>query len=571
MERMRSAVSTICALILARRRLLSAALAACALACALPARALASETQESILEDDNQLLYTSPRQAVAHLEQLKALGVDRVKVSVVWSLLAPHADSTHRPNIDATNPAVYPQATWNHYDLIVRTAAALGMKVYFIFVPPVPDWALQYPRINQGPPLGKIPKLSEFRQFVEAVGRRYSGTYPDPDPPTVTPPSQGAGLTILGVTVPLSSGASQSQSQPSQSRTATLPKVDYWGLWNEPNERSWLNPWYRKIHGQTVMLQPSEYRGLVDAAWSGLQASGHAGDTILLGETANRGIWYPLPFIRATYCLGANYHSLKGGAAIAVNCPAAGNGAAFAAAHPALFEAAGWAHHPYGFDVAPNRPYTPDRQFVTLDNVDDLENMLNRIYAAFDRLPPGGVPLFLTEWGYRTNPPNPYSRTTQAEQSTWLDLGDYMTWREPYIHALGQFLLVDDQPKPGVPKGSALYWSTFQTGLIDLHGKPKPSYDTWRVPIWLPQPRHGSNVTIWGELRPADHTTVQYAVLELRRRGSKSWRQLTELSTESAEGFIYTHATIPAAGQVRLAWLDPAGGAVDYSRPVAVR
>ena len=77
-------------------------------------------------------------------------------------------------------------------------------------------------------------------------------------------------------------------------------------------------------------------------------------------------------------------------------------------------------------------------------------------------------------------------------------------------------------------------------------------------------------MTIWGQLRPADHTTVQYAVLELKRRGSHSWQQLTELSTESSEGYIYTHAAIPAAGQVRLAWLDTATGVVDYSRTVGV-
>jgi hypothetical protein len=555
-----------------RRRLLSAALAACALVCGLPAHALASDSQQTILEDDSELLYATPKDAVKHLQQLKALGVDRVKVSVVWSLLAPSADSSQRPNIDATDPASYPRLVWAQYDLIVRTATALGMKLYFIFVPPAPNWALASPGIQQGPPLGKAPKLSEFHQFVEAVGRRYSGSYPDPNPPTVIndPPSQGGNISILGISIPISSGSPQSQAQPAQSKTATLPKVDYWGLWNEPNERSWLNPWYRKVHGRTVMLQPAEYRAIAGAAWSGLQATGHGSDTIMLGETANRGIWYPLPFLRAVYCLGPNYHPLRGRAAAAVACPTSGNGAQFAANNPALFAASGWAHHPYGFDIAPNRRYYPDPQFVTINNIATMENMLNRIYAAFGRLPSGGVPLYLTEWGYKTNPPNPYSKTSQAQQAAWLDLGDYMTWRDSYVRALGQFLLVDDQPRTYARKGSALYWSSFQTGLIDLVGKPKLSYDSWRLPIWLPSARHGSNVTVWGHLRPADHTTIQYAVLEFRRRGASTWDQLTELQTQSSEGYVSARVGIPGAGAVRLAWLDPATGSVAYSRVVNV-
>jgi hypothetical protein len=115
-----------------------------------------------------------------------------------------------------------------------------------------------------------------------------------------------------------------------------------------------------------------------------------------------------------------------------------------------------------------------------------------------------------------------------------------------------------------------LYWSSFQTGLIGLDGKPKLSYSSWRVPIWLPSARHGSSVTVWGQLRPADHTTIQYAVLELRRAGSSTWDQLTELQTQNGEGFLSSRVSIPAAGQVRLAWLDPSTGNVEYSRAVGV-
>src|SRR5579875_2897995 len=104
----------------------AAAIAVCVLVCALPARALADATQESILMDDQELVYSSPSRMVWALEQAKALGIDRVKVSVVWSLVAPDSKSKHRPRFDASDPASYPSGAWSRYDAIVQEAQQLG-------------------------------------------------------------------------------------------------------------------------------------------------------------------------------------------------------------------------------------------------------------------------------------------------------------------------------------------------------------------------------------------------------------------------------------------------------------
>lgn len=58
--------------------------------------------------------------------------------------------------------------------------------------------------------------------------------------------------------------------------------------------------------------------------------------------------------------------------------------------------------------------------------------------------------MYLTEWGYKTNPPNPYTRTSPAQQAALINQGEYLTWREPYVRGLTQFLLVDC---PGDPEG----------------------------------------------------------------------------------------------------------------------
>jgi hypothetical protein len=68
----------------------------------------------------------------------------------------------------------------------------------------------------------------------------------------------------------------------------------------------------------------------VNAAWSGLQVAGHRHDTILIGETAPRGLEHPigdfggvkpLRFLRALYCVGSDYRPLRGAAARARGCP----------------------------------------------------------------------------------------------------------------------------------------------------------------------------------------------------------------------------------------------------------
>jgi len=545
--------------------ILAAVLAAVAFLCAVPARTLADATQSSMMMDDDQLIYVSQQHMVSTLQRMAWLGANVVKVSMVWQLVAPDPTSTKRPNFDASDPAAYPRGVWGRWDALVQTAHQLGMNVYFLIIGPAPKWAIPAGNRNtgQGPDLGEAPSANEYRQYVQAVGRRYSGAYvpgsaaPDAGSTTTTP----VGVTVPGVTI--SQGSTPSPVSPA------IPRVDYWGLWNEPNERSWLNPWYKSLGSHHLAyIQPEEYRGLVDAGWSGLSASSHSSDTVMIGETANRGILTPTQFVRGLYCVGNNLRPLRGSAASNVGCPTSGRASQFANQHPGLFEAAGWAHHPYSFDVPPNRPY-PDRTWVTIQNLGSFERLLTGIYSVYGLHPSQGVSLYLTEWGEKSNPPNPYVKTTTAEQADWINQAEYMTWRMPYVRGLDQFLLVDSPPRTEDPKGSPLYWSSYQTGLEFQNGSAKPALPAYRVPIWLPTARHGHNVGVWGQLRPANHSSTQDGVIEFQSRGSSRWSELGEVQTSSPEGFIYNHVNIPSAGSVRLGWLDP-GGAVVYSRSVAV-
>jgi len=492
--------------------------------CALPVRATASATQVSIIQDDKHLVYDSPTQATRTMQTLASLGVDWVKVQMIWGLVAPDPHAKRHPSFDASDPSSYPPGAWARYDLLAQLAHSFGLKLYLQFAPPVPRWAFdrRFPA-RLGRRLGHAPDPADLEQFVEAVGRRYSGL------------------------------------------------VDVWGIWNEPNYPAWLQPMQRRLaSGIEEHTQPPIYRALLDAAWRGLEVTAHAGDTILIGETANPGDESPITFVRDLYCVGAGYRQLVGRTAAAVGCPTSPNRARFVAQNPGLFDASGWAHHPYGFDIAPNRPY-PTRQWITLYNIGTLERVLNRTLSSFGRRPAGGMPVYVSEWGYRTNPPNPYVKTSLGEQQMWLDEGDYMLWRDPFVRSIANFLLFDGPPLTQYPRSSRKYFFNFQSGLKYTNGRSKPSFVSYRVPIWLPDPRHGARVTVWSQLRAANHTAVASAFVEFRSSRQAPWMTIGSVTTSSPEGFLITRVRIPATGWVRVGCTDARTGQLDYSRSVRIR
>ncbi len=537
-----------------RKGILRAVVVACALISVLPAHALASHTEQSLLMDDNQLIYASPQSVAINLQRIASLGVDRVKVSVVWYIVSPDPTSTTRPNFDASNPADYAPGAWDRYDLIVRLAQLLHMQVYFQITPPSPAWAVAHHGTRQGYAWSYLPNARLYAQFVHAIGERYSGTYV---PPSSTGATSSQTATIASLV------------KNPDSISTPLPRVSYWGIWNEPNEAAWLNPQFKTVHGHEILTAPSEYRGLVDAAWSSLAATGHARDTVMVGETASRGWILPTPFIEALYCVGPNLRPLTGRSATEIRCPKSGNRAAFVKAHPGLFRSSGYAHHPYSFDLPPTAQPQPSGA-IGISNLGGFERTLKRIFSAYGQRRAGGVPLYLTEFGYKTNPPNPFVHTSWQQQAKWLNQAEYMTYKLPYVRALAQFLLYDDGPNKAFPPGSRGYWGTYQSGLLTMQGQVKPAYGAFRIPIWLPSTRHGSRVTVWGQLRPADHSQLQYGVLEFRRKGSHTWKSLREIRTSNSEGFLLAHVAIPSAGSLRLEWLDPHGGAAYTSRTVTI-
>ena len=222
-----------------------------ALLAAFPSAAPASSSQIMTFEAPGELLEPGTRERT--LEEIRALGVDRVRALVYWRDFAPAPRSKRKPAFDAADPNAYPAGRWSRLDGLFDAAAARGISVQLTLTGPVPRWATRAKRDNLTDPSPK-----EFQAFATAVGRRYGD------------------------------------------------RVGLWSIWNEPNHPQFLRPQF--VRGRAA--SPRLYRRLYLAGQRGLRASGNGGDRLLFGETAPRGtprVVAPLAFLRGALCLSRSY------------------------------------------------------------------------------------------------------------------------------------------------------------------------------------------------------------------------------------------------------------------------
>ncbi len=534
-----------------------------------PAQAYASTGQIEMFQEDSGLL-TDP---AATLQQIRDLGGGVVRVSLRWNVVAP----VKRPaNFHATDPASY--MGWGIYDEIVQDAHADGITVDFSLGGPPPPWATGSGQPASGGFGVWKPSAAAFKQFVQAVGTRYSGTYD----PTLNKSAAG---------------------DPND-----LPRVSFWEIWNEPNFGGDLAP--QAIKGSTVPTAAPMYRALLDAGWSALTGTGHGRDTILIGNLDARGqsarasrgapqglpgnfaATKPLQFVRTLYCVGSNYKELRGGAAGLVGCPT--NGAAsrhFRAAHPALFGVTGFATHPYPVNLPPSEASSKDPDYTEFSELPQFAGMLDRlqrIYGSGKRFP-----VYNNEYGYITNPPNssltalnPHGQfVSPSTAAFYINWAEYLSWRNPRIASTMQYLLRDPNPREAPEFGG------FASGLLFYNGTRKPGYDAYRLPLFLPTTTARSTrqgLEVWGCVRPAhyaqlDTGTSQKVQIQFQRGSHGAFTTLRTVTISSSRGYFDLHMAFPASGSVRLAWtypkndpllsqghVTPAEGATVYSRTVRV-
>jgi hypothetical protein len=518
------------------------------------APALASTGQVSVIEDDTHL----EANPAATLERMRLLGADVVRVSVPWQMIAPAPSSARAPfGFDAADPAAYPAAGWGLWDEIVTDAGRDGITVDLDLMGGAPRWAQGPGRPGGNSNPNWEPAAAAFGQFVRAIATRYSGSY---DP-------------ALGRIVP--------------GGTGDLPRVGFWSIWNEPNYGPSLAP--QGVPGNLgVENSPRMYRGMLDAAWAALSATGHgpATDTILIGELAPRGAneWgvfsgmKPLVFLRALYCVGPAFRSLGGDAARVRGCPTTAVGARrFRAQHPALFEATGVADHPYLRWYPPTVEVNPDptngsstadyASLAVIGHLTGALDRLQRVYGSSRRLP-----IFDTEFGYITSPPkhspDPGSHgivryLAPAIAADYMNWSEYVSWRNPRIRSFAQYPIYD----PVRPFRSN-DWGGYASGLLTWNGVPKATYAAWRLPVFLPitSTRRGRSLEVWGCARPAPFAALdtrgpQTVAIQFSRGSSGPSGPFTTIQTVKLAGtsscYFDVRVKFPASGLVRLGYTYP--------------
>jgi hypothetical protein len=509
------------------RRLCFATLLLAAL-CAPAAHAAVD--QASIMMDDDQLLYRSNTTQTRTLVTMRSLGADAVRATVLWKVVAEGADLSddeiarlkteklrdraraQRKRFKPDDPRTYPTRNWDRYDNLVKQAASLGMRVYFTVTGPGPRYGHRKAPPSQRANAGTFkPIPTRFRSFVEAVGKRFSGQYRDEN----------------GV-------------------RRALPRVALWSIWNEPNQPGWLSPQWEG----DVPSSPYLYRELFQAGYEGLQRSGHAGDGILLGETAplgsdkkgpRNGI-RPVPFLRELVCIKADGTPYTGTDATARHCDD------FAKKGP--LKAVGFAHHPYTKKAAPSvAPKSPDE--ITMGNIGTLGPFLDQLSVQSGGLFPAALPVFLTEFGYESNPPDTRNGVPYQRQALFNQLADFLAYNEPRVLATTQFLVRDVGPVTKYPKGSRLYWFTYQSGLYSVKGRAKPAAFAYTMPFLTYAAGEGLT-GVWGQLRfrPNGAQDVAYVYWQERATneqcGTGSWVQQGGPLPTSFRGFF--SGVIPTPG-----------------------
>ena len=138
---------------------------------------------------------------------------------------------------------------------------------------------------------------------------------------------------------------------------------------------------------------------------------------------------------------------------------------------------------------------------ATLSGIPRLTRTLDRAIRAYGKHTE--LPVWMTEYGYQTDPPDKTIGVPFARQVAWLDDADFLAFRNPRIASFAQFLLFDDGPLTQYKPGDPRYWGTFQTGLVTGAGKHKPSYEAFKHPISVSRARAGRAPA--ARVRPAAH------------------------------------------------------------------
>ena len=287
-----------------------------------------------------------------------------------------------------------------------------------------------------------------------------------------------------------------------------------------------------------VDLAAKRYRSLWREGWKAIaHYDPPMRDKVLFGETA--AISSPMDTLYAALCLDENGRPFRGRMKRLHDCQ-----------KPQRLPIGGFAHHPYnsfGKGSVYTRSHTLDS--LPLAYISRLGRLM-RTAARRGRIPRGRA-IYLTEFGFQTNPPDRQRGQSLRAQARSINEADRLFFADRRVAAVAQFELFD-APEP---RGQDVY----NTGLRLIDGRLKPAWGAYRLPLVVSKLGRG-RVEVWGQVRPADGVATPRVQVE---RGG-AWTTVATPRTNAAGYFRLTRRA-SAATRWRLEWDGP-GGEVMRSR-----
>jgi hypothetical protein len=468
-------------------RLAAALVAAASLL--FPASAMASKGQWSVFEDHTALVKSGDEKRAKFLDEIKnELGADTLRIEIKWNEVAPEPNAKTKPTFDASDPLAY----------------AFGPASYPGFYP-YDDLVRRATNLGFGIIVtitGDAPRWAteggKGASFETANYRVNAGEY----------------AKFVAAVVKRYSG-----------ELPDLPPVRYFSIWNEPNHRNFIKP---------TKEAPRIYRNLVNEAVPQIRANAVPGARVFVGELAPVGraprAMGPTQFLREWLCLNKRFKRTSG-------FPGCGGFK--------KVNADGFAHHPYG----PTERVPKTRDVINMLAIRRLGSYLDQ--AARQGRIQSKLPIYNTEFGLQSNPPDRLVSTSLSRQAALINEKEEYAYRYSRLKSHSQYLLNDDPARTG---GLSVKWSGFQTGLRFSDGRRKTAYTAYRFPIVVKKRRTGAYV--WGRVRPGSGARS----VQLQKGSQNSGPRITTNSRG------YFGVTRRAAGSYRFKAYDAAGKLLGTSR-----
>jgi hypothetical protein len=191
----------------------------------------------------------------------------------------------------------------------------------------------------------------------------------------------------------------------------------------------------------------------------------------------------------------------------------------------------GWAHHAYSGELAPWQ-HDPDPDSARMADLGRLIAALHELRGRFQH----DLPVYITEYGDQTDPPDPTWNITPADQARRLGEAEELARSHPEVRSVAQFLLRDLGRKRGPHP-----WRDFQSGLRFEDGRPKPALAAFALPLTA-RAAGPHEVTLWGLVRdgqgarPVQVTANDRVVADLVTRADGTFT--TTVNTGPAATFV---------------------------------